>query len=87
MSALETTDSIPVHHIKTDIASKTPKQKEDEPNYFPPGEPHRCKRKADKKMMNLAENTEVVHNDDKLIIFVNCGRTAVSDNFQMDTLF
>ena len=41
---LKLTDSIPVHHIGSDIASKTPKQEEDEPGYIPPSETLRQKK-------------------------------------------
>ena len=34
-------DSIPVYHIEIDIASKTSKQEEDEPYFFPPGDSRR----------------------------------------------
>ena len=32
---LKLTDTIPVHRIEIDIASRTPKQEGDEPDYFP----------------------------------------------------
>ena len=31
---LKLTDTIPIHRIEIDIASRTPKQEEDEPDYF-----------------------------------------------------
>ena len=53
---LKLTDSIPVHHTEVDIASKTPKQEEDEPDYFPPGEPLRRKQSHDAKPMKVIES-------------------------------
>ena len=43
---LSLTDFIQVHHIEIDIASKTPKQQEDEPDY-PPSKPLRQKKSHD----------------------------------------
>ena len=51
---LKLTDTIPIHRIEIDIASRTPKQEEDEPEYFPASEPLRCKRQKDDKEMKLA---------------------------------
>ena len=62
---LKLTDSIPVHHIEVDIASKTPKQEEDEPDYFSPGEPLRRKQSHDAKPMKVIESEPVASDDDK----------------------
>ena len=75
------TDTIPIHTIEVDIASRTPKQEDDEPDYFPTSEPLRCKRQTDVKKMNLAVNTDVVHDDGKGMKFTTCERTAASDDF------
>ena len=62
---LKLTDTIPIHRIEIDIASRTPKQEEDEPDYFPASEPLRCKRQKDVKEMKLATGTDVAHDDGK----------------------
>ena len=49
---LKLTDTIPIHRIEIDIASRTPKQEENEPDYFPTSEPLRCKRQKDDKEIN-----------------------------------
>ena len=41
---IKLTDTIPIHRIEIDIASRTPKKEEVEPDYFPTNEPLRCKR-------------------------------------------
>ena len=38
---LKLTDTISIHRIEIDIASRTPKQNENEPDYFPTSEPIR----------------------------------------------
>ena len=81
---LKLTDTIPIHRIEIDIASRTPKQEEDEPDYFPLSEPLRCKRQKDVKEMNLAPLTDVAHDDGKRMKFTNCERTAASDKFATD---
>ena len=78
---LKLTDTIPIHRIELDIASRKPKQEEDEPDYFPTSEPLRCKRQTDVKEMNLAVNTDVAHDNGKAMKFTNCERTAASDDF------
>ena len=78
------TDTITIHKIEIDIASRTPKQEEDEPDYFPTSEPLRCKRQKVVNEMNLAPNTEVAHDDGKGMKFTNCERTAASDDFATD---
>ena len=78
---LKLTDTIPIHRIEIDIASRTPKQEEDEPDYFPTSEPLRCKRQKDVKEMNLAVSTDVAHDDGKGMKFTNCESTAASDDF------
>ena len=81
---LKLTDTIPIHRIEIDIASRTPKQEEDEPDYFPTSEPLRCKRQKDDKEMKLAVGTDVTHDDGKGMKFTNCERTAASDDFTTD---
>ena len=81
---LKLTDTIPIHRIEIDIASRTPKQKEDEPDYFPTSEPLRRKRQKDDKEMKLAVGTDVAHDDGKVMRFTNCERTAASDDFTTD---
>ena len=81
---LKLTDTIPIHRIEIDIASRTPKQEEDEPDYFPTSEPLRCKRQKDVKEMKLATGTDVAHDDGKGMKFINCERTAASDDFATD---
>ena len=81
---LKLTDTIPIHRIEIDIASRTPKQEEDEPDYFPASEPLRCKRQKDVKEMKLATGTDVAHDDGKGMKFTNCERTAASDDFATD---
>ena len=81
---LKLTDTIPIHRIEVDIASRTPKQEEDEPDYFPTSEPLRCKRQKDDKEMKLAVGTDVAHDDGKWMKFTNCERTAASDDFTSD---
>ena len=49
---LKLTDFFPVNSIEIDIASKTPKQRKDEPHYFPLSEQLRCRRKTDTQQMN-----------------------------------
>ena len=78
---IKLTDTNPIHRIENDIASRTPKQEEDEPDYFPTSEPLRCKRQNDVKEMNLAVNTDVIHDDGRGMKFTNCERTAASDDF------
>ena len=77
---LKLTDTIPIDRIEIDIASRTLKQEEDEPDYFPTSEPLRCKRQKDVKEMNLAPGTDVAHDDGKGMKFTNCERTATSDD-------
>ena len=60
---LKLTDSIPVHHIEIKIASNTPKQEEDEPDYFAPSETLRQKKSNDAKPMKVI-NSETVTIDD-----------------------
>ena len=78
---LKLTNTITIHRIEIDIASRTPKQEEDEPDYFPTSEPLRCKRQTDVKEMKLAVNTDVAHDDGNGMKFTNCERTAASDDF------
>ena len=78
---LKLTDTIP---IEIDIASRTPEQAEDEPDYFPTSEPLRCKRQKDGKEMKLAVGTDVAHDDGQGMKFTNCERTAASDDFTTD---
>ena len=78
------TDTIPIHRIEIDIASRTPKQEEDEPDYFPISEPLRCKRQKDVKEMILAPGIDVTHDAGKRMKFTNCERTAASDEFVTD---
>ena len=59
------TDSIPVHHIEIEIASKTPKQEKDEPDYFPPSETLRQKRSHDAKPMKVVNSETVTIEDGK----------------------
>ena len=67
------------HRIEIDIASRTPKQEEDEPDY-PTSEPLRRKRQEDVEEMNLTINTDVAQDDGKEMKFTNCERTAASDD-------
>ena len=78
---LKLTDTIPIHRIEIDIASRTPKQEEDERDYFPTSEPLGRKRQKDVKEMNLAINTHVAQDDGRGMKFTNCERTAASDDF------
>ena len=78
------TDTIPIHRIEIDIASRTPNKEEDEPDYFPISEPLRCKRQKEVKEMNLAPGIDVAHDDGKRMKFTNCERTAASDEFATD---
>ena len=81
---LKLTDTIPIHRIEIDIASRTPKQEEDEPDYFPTSEPLRCKLQKDDKEMILTVGTDVAQDDGKGMKFTNCERTAASDDFTTD---
>ena len=81
---LKLTDSIPVHHNEIEIASKTRKQEEGEPGYFPSGEPLRYRRKTVAKQMN-SKITDVACDDGKPMNSSNYDRTAVSDVFPMNT--
>ena len=78
---LKLTDTIHIRRIEIDIASRTPKQEEDEPDYFPTSEPLRCKLQKDIKEMNLAVGTDVAHGDGKGMKFTNCEKPAASDDF------
>ena len=46
-------DSIPVYHNENDIASKTYKHEEDEPDFFIPGDATRKTRAKDEKKMQI----------------------------------
>ena len=81
---LKLTDTIPIHRVEIDIASRTRKQEEDEPDYFPTSEPLRHKRQKDEKEMKMAVDTDVAHDDGKGMKFTNCERTAASDEFTTD---
>ena len=79
------TDTIPIHRIEIDIASRTPKQEEDEPVNFPTSEPLRYKRQKDVKQMTSTDSTDVAHDDGKAMNFTtNCERQAASDEFQLN---
>ena len=78
---LKLTDTNSIHRIEIDIASRTPKQEEDETDYVPTSEPLRRKRQKDVKEMNLVINTDVAHDDGKRMMFTNCERTSASDDF------
>ena len=79
---LKLPDTIPIHRVQIDIASRTPKQEEDEPDYFPTGEPLRCKRQKYVKQMKSVNRTDVAHDDGKATNFTNCAQNAASDEFQ-----
>ena len=59
--------SIPVHHIEIDIASKTPKQEEDEPDLFPPGDNHRNKQSKNEKTTEKLTRETITTTDRKQI--------------------
>ena len=79
---LKLTDTIPIHRIEIDIASRTPRQEEDEPDYFLTSEPLRCKRHNNVKEMILAVKTDVIHDDGKGMKFTNWERSAALDGLQ-----
>ena len=76
---LKITDSTPVHHIESEIASKTPKQEEDEPEYFPPSETLRQKKSHDAKPMKVINSETVTIDDGKSMKTVDVATTA-NDN-------
>ena len=80
---LQLTDSIPVHHIEIEIASKTPKQEEDEPDYFPPSETLRQKKSNDAKPMKVINSETVTIDDDKSMKTVDVATTAKDDDKTM----
>ena len=81
---LKLTDSIPVHHIEIDIASKTPKQEEDEPDYFPPSETLRQKKSHDAKPMKVINFETVTIDDSKPMKTVDVATTANDDDKTMN---
>ena len=81
---LKLTDSIPVHHIEIEIASKTPKQEEDEPDYFPPSETLRQKRSHDTKPMKVINSETVTIDDGKLMNSVDAATTDGDDDKTMN---
>ena len=81
---LKLTDSIPVHHIEIEIASKTPKQEEDEPDYFPPSQSLRQKRSHDAKPMKVINSETVTIDDGKPMKTVDVATTACDDDKTMN---
>ena len=81
---LKLTDSIPVHHIEIEIASKTPKQEEDEPDYFLPSETLRQKRSHDAKLMKVINSETVTIDDGKLMNSVDAATTDGDDDKTMN---
>ena len=81
---LKLTDSIPVHHIEIGIASKTPKQEEDEPDYFPPGETLRQKKSHDAKPRKVINSETVTIDDGKSMKTVDVATTASDDDRTMN---
>ena len=73
---LKLNDSIPVHHIEIEIASKTPKQEEDGPDYFPPSESLRQKRSHDAKPMKVINSETVTIDDGKPMKTIDIATTA-----------
>ena len=81
---LKLTDSIPVNHIEIEIASKTPKQEEDEPDYLPPSESLRQKRSHDAKPMKVINSETVTIDDGKPMKTVDVATTACDDDETMN---
>ena len=81
---LKTTDSIPVHHIEIEIASKTPKQEKDEPDYFPPSETLRQKKSHDAKPMKVINSETATIDDGKPMRTVDKATTASDDDKTMN---
>ena len=82
---LKLVDSIPVHHIEIEIASKTPKQEEDEPDYFPPSKTLRQKKSHDAKPMKVINSETVTMIDDgKSMKTVEVATTASDDDKTMN---
>ena len=81
---LKLTDSIPVHHIEIEIASKTPKQEEDEPDYFPPSKTLRQKKSHDAKPMKVINSETVTIDDGKSMKTVDVATTASDDDKTMN---
>ena len=81
---LKLTDSIQVHHIEIDIASKTPKQEEDEPDYFPPSEPLRQKKSHDAKLMKVTNSETVAHDGGKPMKTLDVTTTTSGDDNTMN---
>ena len=77
---LKLTDSIPVHYIEIDIASKTPKQEDDEPDYFPPSEPLRQRKSHDVKTMKVTNPETVMLDDGKPMKTVDVKTTTINDD-------
>ena len=81
---LKLPDSIPVHHIEIEIASRTPKQEEDELDYFPPSETVRKKRSHDAKPMKVINSETVTIDDGKPMKTVDVATTACDDDKTMN---
>ena len=77
---LKLSDFIPVHHIEIEIASKTPKQEEDEPDYFPPSKTLRLKKSHDTKPMKVINSETVTIDDGKPMKTVDVATTASDDD-------
>ena len=80
---LKLTDSIPVHHIEIEIVSKTPKQEDDEPGYFPPSATLRQKS-LDAKPMKVINSETVTIDDGKSMKTVDVATTASDDDKTMN---
>ena len=77
------TFSIPVHHIENDIASRTPKQEVDEPDYFPPSTQLRQKKSHDAKRMKVTDSETVAHDDGKPMKTLDVTMTTNDDDNTM----
>ena len=83
---LKLTNSIPVHHKEIEIASKTPKQEDDEPDYFPPGETLRQKKSHDAKPTKVTNSETVTIDDGKSMKPVDVATTANDDDKPMNSV-
>ena len=81
---LKLTVSIPVHHKEIDIASETPKQEKDEPDYFPPSEPLRKKKSHDAKPMKVTNSETVARDDGKPMKTLDVTTTISGDDNTMN---
>ena len=81
---LKLTDSIPVNHIEIEIGSKTPKQEEDEPDYFHPSETLRRKKSHNERPMKVINSETVTIDDGKSMKTVDVSTTTSDDDKTMN---